>query len=107
MSAFAYMLLCSDGSYYVGSTRDLERRLWEHSAGLGAEYTKHRRPVKLVWHAEFENVGEAFFWEKRIQRWSRAKREALIRGDLAALRALAKKDFARDRQPSPKSRSSE
>ena len=93
--AFVYMLRCSDRSYYVGSTRDLERRLWEHDQGLGAEYTKRRRPVELVWHAECANVGEAFTLEKQIQGWSRAKREALIRGDLEALPRLAKKDFKR------------
>ncbi|MDQ4051507.1 MAG: GIY-YIG nuclease family protein [Actinomycetota bacterium] len=91
--AYVYMLRCSDGSYYVGSTRDLQHRLWEHQEGLAARYTRWRPPVELVWQAEFENIGEAFFWEKRIQNWSRAKREALIRGDYAALPALAKKNF--------------
>ena len=94
---FTYMLRCNDGSFYVGSTRDLDRRLWEHNEGLGAEYTRRRRPVQLVWSAEFEHVGEAFFWEKRIQGWGRAKREALARGDFAALPGLAKKDFSRRR----------
>ncbi|HWI43424.1 MAG TPA: hypothetical protein VNS81_07370 [Nocardioides sp.] len=51
--------------------------------------------MELVWSAEYANVGEAFFWEKRIQGWSRAKREALIRGDYNALPMLAKKDFSR------------
>ena len=90
-----YMLRCSDGSYYVGSTRNLDLRLHQHQLGVGAEYTRHRLPVELVWSAEYSNVGEAFFWEKRIQGWSRAKREALIRGDYDALPALAKKDFSR------------
>ena len=94
---YAYLLRCSDGSYYAGSTRNLERRLWEHSEGHGAEYTRRRRPVELVWHAEFSHIGEAYAWEKRIQNWSRAKREALIRGDYAALPGLAKKDFAKRR----------
>ena len=97
MAAYVYILQCSDGSYYVGSTRDLERRVWEHQEGLGAAYTAQRRPVTLVLQLEYENVGEAFFWEKRIQNWSRAKREALIRGDYTALPGLAKKDFSRRR----------
>ena len=92
---YVYMLRCSDGSYYVGSTRDLDLRLYQHQLGVGAEYTRRRLPVELVWSAECSNVGEAFFWEKRIQGWSRAKREALIRGDYDALPALAKKDFSR------------
>lgn len=91
--AFVYMLRCADGSYYVGSTRSLGKRIWEHQEGLGAAYTRRRRPVELVWHAEYPNIGEAFFWEKRIQSWSRAKREALIRGDYDALPGLAVKDF--------------
>ena len=92
---WVYIVRCSDGSYYVGSTRGLERRVWEHNEGLGASYTRRRRPVTLVWSAEYPNVGEAFFWEKRIQGWSRAKREALIRGEYAALPGLARKDFGK------------
>jgi len=95
MTAYVYILRCADDSYYVGSTRSLEQRVWEHNEGLGARYTACRRPVELVWSGEFENVGDAFFWEKRIQNWSRAKREALIRGDYAALPELAKKKFSR------------
>ncbi|GAB7005614.1 GIY-YIG nuclease family protein [Nocardioides sp. AN3] len=94
---FAYILLCADGSYYVGSTRDLERRLWEHQSGVGARYTRTRLPVELVWQAEYEHIGDAFAWEKRIQGWSRVKREALIRGDFDALPQLAKKDFRKRR----------
>ena len=95
---FVYILRCADDSYYVGSTRDLAKRVWEHNEVLGAEYTRRRRPVELVWHAEYSNVGDAFAQEKRIQGWSRAKREALIRGDFEALPGLAKKDFSRRRE---------
>lgn len=91
--AFMYILRCSDGSYYVGSTRNLEIRLRQHETGVGASYTRTRRPVELVYAAEFANVAEAFAAEKRVQNWSRAKREALIRGDYDALRAAAKKRF--------------
>jgi putative endonuclease len=54
--AFVYMLRCADGSYYVGSTRSLGKRIWEHQEGLGADYTRRRRPVELVWHAEYPNI---------------------------------------------------
>ena len=94
MSAFVYMLECSDGSLYVGSTRDLLARLHQHQMGLGAAYTRTRRPVKLVWHEEHENVAVAFSREKQVQNWGRTKRLALIDGDYAALPALSKKDFA-------------
>ena len=91
--AWMYILECSDGSYYVGSTNDLERRIWEHNEGLGGKYTARRRPVKLVYAAEFASIAEAYEREKQVQGWGRAKREALIDGDYAALQELARKDF--------------
>ena len=93
--AYAYMLRCADGSYYVGSTTDLERRLWEHNEGLGPRYTRRpgRLPVTLAWSHEYDSIADAFAFEKQLQGWSRAKREALIAGDYEALPALAKKDF--------------
>nr|WP_274636798.1 GIY-YIG nuclease family protein [Microbacterium bovistercoris] len=75
-----YMLRCADGSFYTGSTIDLSRRLAEHQAGLGANYTRKHGPVELVWYAEFEHIDTAFLWEKRIQGWSRAKKQLLIDG---------------------------
>ncbi|MCF6378605.1 GIY-YIG nuclease family protein [Nocardioides KLBMP 9356] len=59
---FVYMLRCSDGSYYVGSTRNLERRLFQHNHAVedACVYTRSRRPVELVWHGEVENVALAF-----------------------------------------------
>ena len=76
--AWTYILECSDGSFYVGSTVDMERRLWEHNEGLGAAYTRRRRPVRLVWAAQFDRVADAYAYEKRVQGWRRAKRLALI-----------------------------
>ncbi|MBA4609316.1 GIY-YIG nuclease family protein [Aeromicrobium sp. Marseille-Q0843] len=89
--AHVYILRCSDGSYYVGSTRHLAGRLRQHQTGTGAEYTRHRLPVELLWSHEFASVVDAFAAEKKIQGWSRAKREALMRGDLHLLPGLAKK----------------
>ncbi len=87
--AWTYILRCSDGSYYVGSTTDLAARLYQHEQGLGAAYTRRRRPVELVWSGAFETVAEAFSFEKKVQNWSRAKREALIEGRFEDLPALA------------------
>ena len=72
---YAYIVECADGSFYVGSTWDLERRIFEHNEGVGAAYTRRRRrrPVRLVWAGEFERIDEALSMEKRIQGWSRAK----------------------------------
>ena len=83
--AHAYILRCSDGTYYAGSTVDLDLRLEQHRAGLGSEYTRRRLPITLVWSNEFERIDEAFGWEKRIQGWSHAKREAFITGGLDAV----------------------
>ena len=91
--AWMYILECCDGSYYVGSTKNLERRLYEHQEGLGARYTTRRLPVKLVYCEEYDRVSEAYYREKQVQGWRRAKREALINGNPELLPALAKKVF--------------
>ena len=90
---WTYILECSDGSYYVGSTFDLDRRMWEHnhSDTEGAAYTRRRRPVRLVWSAHYDSVVEAFAYEKQIQGWSRKKREALIDGEFEHLPGLARR----------------
>ena len=88
--AFVYLLRCSDGSYYVGSTRSLELRIFQHNSDEdGCAYTRSRRPVVLVWSAEVEHIGLAFGLEKQIQGWGRRKREALIRGDFELLPELS------------------
>ena len=84
-----YMLRCSDGSYYVGSTVNLEVRICQHQAGDGAAYTLRRRPLELVWAEEYDRVDEAYAREKQVQGWSRAKREALIQGNYEALPRLS------------------
>jgi len=84
-----YILECCDGSFYVGSTVDVERRLWEPQNGFGAVYTKRRLPVKLVFAEEFERVDDAFFCEKRVQGWGRKKRMALIKRDWNVLKEFA------------------
>ena len=90
--AWTYILECADGSFYCGSTTDLERRVSQHNLGEGATYTRirRRRPVKLVWSAEFDRIEDAFLYEKRIRKWSRAKRIALIEGRYDELPALAR-----------------
>ncbi|MGD8403901.1 MAG: GIY-YIG nuclease family protein [Anaerolineales bacterium] len=91
--AWMYILECADGSYYIGSTKNLERRIPEHQQGLGAKYTSNRLPVKLVYGEEYDRVADAYAREKQVQGWRRAKREALIDGDPELLPALAKKIF--------------
>ncbi len=87
-----YILRCADGSYYVGIAReDLERRVHEHQTGAYAGYTSRRRPVELVWAVEFPRFDEAIAFERQVKGWSRAKKEALIRGDFEALPGLAQR----------------
>ncbi|GHH70935.1 GIY-YIG nuclease family protein [Promicromonospora soli] len=88
--AHMYILSCSDGSFYVGSTLDLERRLGQHNEGEGAAYTRRRRPVRLVYCEEYSRIDDAFLREKQVQGWSRAKRLALIEGRLGDLPKLAR-----------------
>ena len=80
--AHMYILECVDGSYYTGSTTDLERRLEQHQRREGARHTAKRLPVKLVYCEFFDRVADAFAREKQVQGWNRKKKEALIAGDM-------------------------
>jgi putative endonuclease len=90
MKGWMYILECIDGSYYTGSTNDLELRVAQHQAGEGANHTKKRLPVKLVYYEEFQRIDDAFNREKQIQGWGRKKKDALINGNLDRLPLLAK-----------------
>jgi len=89
MSGYMYILECSDGSYYTGSTIDLEVRLVQHQEGKGANHTKKRLPVRLVYVEEYDSIAKAFYREKQIQGWRREKKEALINGELEKLPTLS------------------
>jgi putative endonuclease len=89
MTCYCYILECSDGSYYTGSTKNLELRLQQHQNGEGANHTKKRLPVKLVYVELFDRIDKAFYREKQIQGWSRAKKEALINGEFNRLPELS------------------
>ena len=92
MPAFLYILRCSDDSYYVGTTRGtLELRVAEHNAAHYGGYTAKRRPVALVFHEEFGRITDAIAAERQVKGWRREKKEALIRGEFAVLRQLAKR----------------
>lgn len=92
MRGYVYILRCNDGSYYVGSTTNLEERLRQHNDDvLGAAYTRRRRPVVLIWHAEFSSIAEAYSVEKQVQGWSRRKREALMRGEFELLPEVSRR----------------
>jgi putative endonuclease len=95
--ASIYILRCADGSYYTGVTRrSVDERVSEHALGLDEGcYTFRRRPVTLVHAEHYSRIVDAVATERRIKGWSRAKKEAYIRGDYAALVALAKRSGKR------------
>ena len=93
MGAFAYMLQCADGSYYVGSARgdDLGPRIAQHQMGAYPGYTYTRRPVRLVWSERFDRIADAVAAERQIKGWSRVKKEALITGDWTKIKVLSRR----------------
>ncbi len=90
MKGYMYILKCADGSFYTGSTNDIEARLEQHQNGEGANYTRKRLPVKLIYWEEFDRIDDAFYREKQVQGWSRKKKMALITDDDSLLQELAK-----------------
>lgn len=89
--AFVYILKCSDDSYYVGSTTNLTKRIEEHNNGVGANYTKKKLPVKLVYYEECQSIESAFLRERQLHGWSRKKKEALINNMHEKLPELSKR----------------
>ena len=88
--AFLYILQCADGSYYIGTTRTtLEIRIAQHNAGAFGGYTATRLPVTLVFSQWFDRITDAIENERKLKKWSRAKKEAFVRGELQALRQLS------------------
>jgi predicted GIY-YIG superfamily endonuclease len=99
MGAFLYIVRCQDGAYYIGTARNgLEARIAQHNDGTFRGFTSSRRSVELVFHQYFETIADAIAAERQTKGWTRAKKEALIRGDFAALKALA---VERRKRPHP------
>jgi len=90
MKGCMYILLCSNGNYYTGSTNNLERRLAEHQNGEGSNFTKKHLPIELVYVEQFERIDHAFYREKQVQGWRRKKKEALINSKHNELPELSK-----------------
>ena len=93
---FVYMVLCSDGSFYIGITNDVQRRVAQHNLGTNRRaYTYTRRPVKLVYASDFYDVDDAIRWEKHVKGWSHAKKQALIESDWPTIQKLARGKWLR------------
>jgi putative endonuclease len=86
---YMYILECVDGSYYTGSTTNIDIRVTQHQTGQGANYTKKRLPVTLVYSEEYERIDEAFYREKQVQGWNHEKKKALIEGRYQDVQMLA------------------
>jgi predicted GIY-YIG superfamily endonuclease len=85
-----YILLCCDGTLYVGHTDDMVARMERHDLGQGSAYTSSRRPLKLLHTEEFESRYEALAMERKLKGWSHSKKLAYLRGDWNVVRRLAK-----------------
>ena len=98
---YMYILQCSDGSFYTGSTKNLKKRLEQHKNKEGANYTKLHSPIKLIYYETFDRIDEAFEREKQIQKWSKAKKSALINNDIELLKKLSKSKVPEPKVPDP------
>jgi predicted GIY-YIG superfamily endonuclease len=88
---FVYVLLCADGSLYVGHTSDVEKQVKVHNQGHGALWTACRRPLALTYQEQHPSEADAVARERQLKRWTHAKKLALINGDRAKLKSLAKR----------------
>ncbi len=89
-SYYIYILQCNDGLLYTGFTNNITRRFEEHQEGKSkSSFTFSRRPVKLIFHQEFNDVEQALYFEKKIKKWSQKKKLALANGDFNMLQILA------------------
>ncbi len=93
MIGYMYILKCSDGTFYTGSTTNIELRVAQHLSGNGALYTQKRLPVELLYYEEFDRIDEAYNREQQIKGWSRKKKQALINKSPELLNNLSKKNF--------------
>ncbi|MEX2286343.1 MAG: GIY-YIG nuclease family protein [Planctomycetaceae bacterium] len=87
---FVYIIRCSDGSYYVGHSTDVTERVAAHNSGRGAVWTSSRTPVVLVYEEPFPTEAAAVARERQLKRWTQAKKQALVDGNLARLKELSR-----------------
>ena len=97
MRSWIYIIRCANNSCYTGCTTNLEQRICQHHEGIFDSYTSTRRPLELVYVEEFSDVRDATRRERQIKNWCRAKKEALICGNMRDLRLLARSTKAQNR----------
>ena len=86
---YVYLIRCLDGSYYIGFTHNLQKRMQEHKGGYGSKHSSERGINDLLYYETFQSKTEALEREKQLKGWSRAKKEALMTGDKDQLRKLS------------------
>ena len=97
MPFWVYILRCADDSYYTGHTDNLDHRIGEHQRGEYPGYPSNRLPVELAWSQDCQTRYEALAAEIQIKKWSRKKKEAMMRGDWKNVSLLGKKKFDKGR----------
>jgi putative endonuclease len=91
-----YVVVCSDGSYYTGIAKDVDKRIQTHNSGRGSKYTASHGPVRLVYQEPQRDYSQALRREFQIKTLSKSRKERLILGEaLAAPLAKAKMSFQR------------
>ena len=90
MSEFVYILRLKSGGLYIGVSNDVNKRYTEHCKGKASRTTRLDPPVTIVYSEKFETIIDARHRETQLKRWTRAKKEALVAGDMEKLRSLSK-----------------
>lgn len=80
MSYYFYLARCNDESLYAGSCIDIVKREARHNSGKGAQYTRLRRPITIIYHEKYSRLLEARRREMQVKKWSRIKKENLAAG---------------------------
>ncbi len=80
MSFYFYIAKCQNQSLYCGSTNNIDQRIIRHNSGQGARWFKQHGPGEIVYSENFDTLGEARKRETQIKKWSRIKKENLIKG---------------------------
>jgi len=78
LSFYVYILLCWDGSFYTGYTKDLDARIKQHENGKGAKYTRAHKPQKVAYLELFDTRGKAMKRERAIKKLSHQQKINLV-----------------------------
>lgn len=83
--AYVYILRCGDGTFYIGTARDIAARLALHTSGKGAKYTRSRGPLEVVWQEGPMTVSRALRREHQLKQLTRSQKQAFVAGELVVV----------------------